>query len=167
MASSTKTIVNEIIDNYDCPFTQSEVCGFFTGLVLSNIDKIEIENKILSFMDIDTESLESSHLLLASIRKDIESKKLVINDQEKKDFSTTSSSLAEWTYYFLISFQTSDSIKTKDPQIQEILDVFDEISMLNQKYVLDANDNVTKESLDDIDDFIVKSIQYIFNKKND
>ena len=118
-------------------------------------------------MDIDSESLNNSHQLLSSIRNDIESKEFVIINQEKKDFSSISSSLAEWTYYFLISFQTPDSIESTDPKLHEILDVFDEISMLNQKYTLDNDDNATKESLDDINSFIVKSVQYIFNKNND
>lgn len=165
--SSTIKIINDIIENYNCPFTESEVCGFFTGLVLSKIDKKDLENKILSFMDIDSESLNNSHQLLSSIRNDIESKEFVIINQEKKDFSSTSSSLAEWTYYFLISFQTPDSTESTDPKLHEILDVFDEISMLNQKYTLDNDDNATKESLDDINSFIVKSVQYIFNKNND
>ena len=165
--SSTIKIINEIIENYNCPFTESEVCGFFTGLVLSKIEKKDVENKILSFMDIDAKSLNNSHLLQSSIRKDIESKEFDIINGEKKDFSSISSSLAEWSYYFLISFQTPDSTKSTDAQIHEILDVFDEISMLNQKYTLDNDDNVTKESLDDINDFIVKSVQYIFNKNND
>ena len=165
--SSTIKIINDIIENYNCPFTESEVCGFFTGLALSKIEKKDLENKILSFMDIDSESLNNSHQLLSSIRNDIESKEFVIINQEKKDFSSISSSLAEWTYYFLISFQTPDSIESTDPKLHEILDVFDEISMLNQKYTLDNDDNATKESLDDINSFIVKSVQYIFNKNND
>ena len=77
----------------------------FHGCVLSKIEKKDLEKKILSFMDIDSESLNNSHQLLSSIRNDIESKEFVIINQEKKDFSSTSSSLAEWTYYFLFLFR--------------------------------------------------------------
>ena len=77
------------------------------------------------------------------------------------------SSLAEWTYYFLISYNESASSKNIDNRITEILDVFDEISQLNQKYKVDDDNNVNRESLNDINDFIEKSVQYIFNKKDD
>ncbi len=77
------------------------------------------------------------------------------------------SSLAEWTYYFLISYKESGSSKVIDNRITEILDVFDEISQLNQKYKVDEDDSVNQESLNDIHDFIEKSVQYIFNKKDD
>ena len=71
------------------------------------------------------------------------------------------------TYYFLISFQESWGSKDNDNRITEILDVFDEISQLNQKYKVDEDNSVNQESLNDIHDFIEKSVQYIFNKKDD
>ena len=54
-----------------------------------------------------------------------------------------------------------------DPRIMEILEVFDEISQLNQKYVIDVDEEVNINSLYEIHNFIDKSVQYIFNKSND
>ena len=54
--------------------------------------------------------------------------------------------LAEWTYYFLISYKESGSSKDIDNHITEILDVFDEISQLNQKYKVDEDNSVNQES---------------------
>ena len=53
MKDSSDTLIHEIIDDYQCPFTASEVHGFFTGLVLSNISNIDLDKKVLTFMDID------------------------------------------------------------------------------------------------------------------
>ena len=90
-----------------------------------------------------------------------------IRSGEEADYEVIASSLAEWTYYFLISYKESGSSKDIDIRITEILDVFDEISQLNQKYKVDEDNSVNQESLNDIHDFIEKSVQYIFNKKDD
>ena len=46
MKDSSDTLIHEIIDDYQCPFTASEVQGFFTGLVLSNISNIDLDRKV-------------------------------------------------------------------------------------------------------------------------
>ena len=167
MKDSSDTLIHEIIDNYQCPFTVSEVHGFFTGLVLSNISNIDIDKKVLTFMDIDEDSLFKSRQLIKSIKSEVKSSNLDIKAGENSDFNVISNSLAEWTYYFLISYQKPDNTKNIDNHIIEILEVFDEISQLNQKYKVDDENDVNKESLNDIHDFIEKSVQYIFNKKDD
>ena len=167
MKDSSDTLIHEIIDDYQCPFTASEVHGFFTGLVLSNISNIDLDKKILTFMDIDDGSLTKSRKLIKCIQNELKSSSLDIQAGEESDYKAISSSLAEWTYYFLISFKESGSSKNIDNRITEILDIFDEISQLNQKYKVDDDNNVNNESLNDIHDFIEKSVQYIFNKKDD
>ncbi len=67
----------------------------------------------------------------------------------------------------MISYKESGSSKNIDNRTIEILDIFDEISQLNQKYKVDDDNDVNEESLNDIHDFIEKSVQYIFNKKDD
>ena len=67
----------------------------------------------------------------------------------------------------MISYKESDSSENIDNRITEILDVFDEISQLNQKYKVDNDNKVNQEIFNDIHDFIEKSVQYIFNKKDD
>ena len=118
-------------------------------------------------MDIDEGSLSKSRKLTKSIQNELKSSNLDIKAKEESDYKELASSLAEWTYYFLISYKESDSSESIDNRITEILDVFDEISQLNQKYKVDDDNNVNRESLNDIHDFIEKSVQYIFNKKDD
>ena len=167
MKDSSDILIHEIIDDYQCPFTASEVHGFFTGLVLSNISNIDLDKKVLTFMDIDEESLSKSRKLIKCIKSELKSSNLDIQAGEKDDYKVIASSLAEWTYYFLISYNESGSSKNIDNRITEILDVFDEISQLNQKYKVDDDNKINQESLKDIHDFIEKSVQYIFNKKDD
>ena len=166
MKNSTNSLINEIINEHECPFTDFEVHGFFTGLVLSSLEVQELENKILSFMDIDKAALNKSNKLLEAIKSDINTNEVSIF-RVKENYASTCTSIADWMYYFLISFQISEEAKNNDPRTLEILDVFDEISQLNQKYVADSDDEINKESLDDINEFIEKSIQYIFNKNYD
>ena len=118
-------------------------------------------------MDIDDSSLPKSHELIECIRKDLKATKLNIRQEGEGDYYSVSSSLSEWTYYFLIAFQTKSSSDLDDHRVIEILDVFDEISQLNQKYKIDDDNDVNEESLNDINDFIEKSVQYIFNKNDD
>ena len=167
MKDSSDILIHEIIDDYQCPFTASEVHGFFTGLVLSNISNIDLDKKVLTFMDIDEGSLSKSRKLIKSIKSELKSSNLDIQAGEEDDYKVIASSLAEWTYYFLISYNESGSSKNIDNRITEILDVFDEISQLNQKYKVDDDNKINQESLKDIHDFIEKSVQYIFNKKDD
>ena len=167
MKDSSDILIHDIIDDYQCPFSASEVHGFFTGLVLSNISNINIDKKILAFMDIDEGSLSKSRKLIKSIQNELKSSNLDIQAGEEGDYKLMASSLAEWTYYFLISYKESGSSENIDNRITEILDVFDEISQLNQKYKVDEDNSVNQESLNDIHDFIEKSVQYIFNKKDD
>ena len=167
MKDSSDILIHEIIDDYQCPFTASEVHGFFTGLVLSNISNIDLDKKVLTFMDIDEGSLSKSRKLIKCIKSELKSSNLDIQAGEENDYKVIASSLAEWTYYFLISYNESGSSKNIDNRITDILDVFDEISQLNQKYKVDDDNKVNQESLKDIHDFIEKSVQYIFNKKDD
>ena len=167
MKDSSDILIHEIIDDYQCPFTASEVHGFFTGLVLSNISNIDLDKKVLAFMDIDKSSLSKSRKLIKSIQNELKSSNLDVQAGEEVDYKVVASSLAEWTYYFLISYKASGSSENIDNRITEILDVFDEISQLNQKYKVDDDNKVNQESLNDIHDFIEKSVQYIFNKKDD
>ena len=167
MKDSSEILIYEIIDDYQCPFTASEVHGFFTGLVLSNITNIDLDKKVLTFMDIDEESLSKSRKLIKCIKSELKSSNLDIQAGEEDDYKVIASSLAEWTYYFLISYNEAGSSKNIDNRITEILDVFDEISQLNQKYKVDDDNKINQESLKDIHDFIEKSVQYIFNKKDD
>ena len=167
MKDSSDILIHEIIDDYQCPFTASEVHGFFTGLVLSNISNIDLDKKVLTFMDIDKGSLSKSRKLIKCIKSELNSSNLDILAGEEDDYKVIASSLAEWTYYFLISYNESGSSKNIDNRITEILDVFDEISQLNQKYKVDDDNKINQESLKDIHDFIEKSVQYIFNKKDD
>ena len=167
MKDSSDILIHEIIDDYQCPFTASEVHGFFTGLVLSNISNIDLDKKVLTFMDIDEGSLSKSRKLIKTIKSELKSSNLDIQAGEEDDYKVIASSLAEWTYYFLISYNESGSSKNIDNRITEILDVFDEISQLNQKYKVDDDNKINQESLKDIHDFIEKSVQYIFNKKDD
>ena len=167
MKDSSDILIHDIIDDYQCPFTASEVHGFFTGLVLSNISNIDLDKKVLTFMDIDEGSLSKSRKLIKCIKSELKSSNLDIQAGEEDDYKVIASSLAEWTYYFLISYNESGSSKNIDNRITEILDVFDEISQLNQKYKVDDDNKINEESLKDIHDFIEKSVQYIFNKKDD
>ena len=167
MKDSSDILIHEIIDDYQCPFTASEVHGFFTGLVLSNISNIDLDKKVLTFMDIDKGSLSKSRKLIKCIKSELNSSYLDILAGEEDDYKVIASSLAEWTYYFLISYNESGSSKNIDNRVTEILDVFDEISQLNQKYKVDDDNKINQESLKGIHDFIEKSVQYIFNKKDD
>ena len=167
MKDSSDTLIHDIIDDYQCPFTASEVHGFFTGLVLSNITNIDLDKKVLTFMDIDEGSLSKSRRLIKCIQSELKSSNLDIRSGEEADYDVIASSLAEWTYYFLISYNEAGSSKNIDNRITEILDVFDEISQLNQKYKVDDDNKINQESLKDIHDFVEKSVQYIFNKQDD
>ena len=78
MKDSSDILIHEIIDDYQCPFTASEVHGFFTGLVLSNISSIDLDKKVLTFMDIDEGSLSKSRKLIKCIQSELKSSNLDI-----------------------------------------------------------------------------------------
>jgi uncharacterized protein YgfB (UPF0149 family) len=81
-----------------------------------------------------------------------------------KDNFDIATALSEWTYYFLISYQNS-SISNDDIRENEILDIFDEISQINQKY--QTNDKSSpKENFNDINSFIIKSVLYLFHRSS-
>ena len=167
MHNSTKNHILEIIEKDNCPFTEYEVYGFFTGLVLSSYKKNTVEDKIIKFLDLSHKSLLVADKLLDDIKSKILASSFEIYDDEDDDFDDKASSLSEWAYYFLISFNGSYQQDEISPEIQEILTIFDEVSQIKQKYQLDEKENVTKESLNDINDFLVKSTLYLSNKNYD
>ena len=166
MTISMNKLLTDLIEDYDSPFTSSEVHGFFTGLILLKKEKVYVDEKILSFLDISTHSLPACHILMEQLREDIKLNRYTLPIDDIKNFTETSSSMAEWSYYFMIAFQEANDGDV-DPRIMEILEVFDEISQLNQKYVIDVDEEVNINSLYEIHNFIDKSVQYIFNKSND
>ena len=166
MNNSTKIHITEIIEKDDCPFTEYEVYGFFTGLAISSYKKNIIEDKIIKFLDLSEKSFPVAYNLLEDIRLKIEDSSFEIYDDEDNDLDNKASSISEWAYYFLISYDSKKEHKD-DSEVQEIIDIFDEISQVKQKYILDERESVTKESLNDINSFLVKSTLYLFNKNND
>ena len=86
MKDSSDILIHEIIDDYQCPFTASEVHGFFTGLVLSNISNIDLDKKVLTFMDIDEGSLSKSRKLIKCIQNELKSSNLDIQAGEEADY---------------------------------------------------------------------------------
>ena len=111
MKDSSDILIHEIIDDYQCPFTASEVHGLYTGLVLSNISNIDLDKKVLTFMDIDEDSLSKSRKLIKSVHNELKSSNLDFQAGEAGDYKVIASSLAEWTYYFLISYKESGNSK--------------------------------------------------------
>tara|TARA_B100000900_G_scaffold355561_1_gene324852 strand:- start:101 stop:607 length:507 start_codon:yes stop_codon:yes gene_type:complete len=167
MDNSTKKHILEIIEKDNCPFTEYEVYGFFTGLVLSSYEKKIIEDKIIKFLDLSQKSLLIVDNLLENIRSKIQASSFEIYENKDNSNDEKASSLSEWTYYFLISFQGNYQQDNISPEIQEILAIYEEVSQIKQKYKLDEKENITKESLNDINSFLVKSTLYLFNKNND
>ena len=86
-------------------------------------------------------------------------------DSEKtNELESAANSISEWAYYFLIGYQGESSL-SDNPEIQEILDIFDEISQVNQKYKFDGTKSSSQESLDEINSFIVKSTLYLYDRR--
>ncbi len=166
MKNSTKLHITEIIEKDDCPFTEYEIYGFFTGLVLSSYKKNIIEDKIIKFLDVSEKSFLAADNLLEDIRLKIEDSSFEIYDDENNDLDNKASSISEWAYYFLISYDSKREHKD-DSDVREIINIFDEISQVKQKYRLDERESVTEESLNDINSFLVKSTLYLFNKNYD
>ncbi len=167
MKNSTEKHILEIIDKDDCPFSEYEVHGFFTGLILSSYEKDIIEDKIIKFLDLSKQSLLITDKLYHDIESNLKDSSFEIYSDQTSDFSKKASSLSEWAYYFLISYKGKTNLENSNSDIKEILAIFDEVSQIKQKYRLDERENVTKESLDDINSFLVKSTLYLFNEDND
>jgi len=167
MNNSTNQHILEIIEKDDCPFTEYEVYGFFTGLVLSSHEKKILQDKATKFLDLSKESVTAVDELLEDIKEKISDSSFEIYGHNYNDFDNKASSISEWANYFLMSFDGATQQDKNDLETQQILDIFTEVSQINQKYMLDEKENVTKESLNDIDSFLVKSTLYLFNKNND
>ena len=172
MNKSTIQAINQIIDTDDCPFTQYEIYGFFTGLLLSSHNDEVRKEKIVKFLDLSLN--ENTTKLIDQLSNTINQELLnqtlsvypsIIDDSEKdRELDSAATSLSEWAYYFLIGYQSESSL-SNNPEIQEILDIFDEISQVNQKYKFDGTKNSTQESLDEINSFIVKSTLYLYDRR--
>ncbi len=172
MNKSTLQAINQIIDTDDCPFTQFEVHGFFIGLLVSSHSKESRKEKIIKFLDLSS-NIKTNKLideLSNTIRQELINQTLSVysfmnDDSEKgRELESAANSLSEWTYYFLIGYQGESSL-SDDPDIQEILDIFDEISQVNQKYKFDGTKSSSQESLDEINSFIVKSTLYLYERR--
>lgn len=167
MNKSTLKSIKEIIDLDDCPFTVYEIHGFFIGLLVSSHTDELINEKIVKFLDL-SKSLATSKLITKvseNINQELSKKTLTIhslNNNDAPNLDDIANSLSEWTYYFLIGFK-GDSL-SNTPEIQEILDIFDEISQVNQKYKLDGSNQSSQESLDEINSFIIKSTLYLYSR---
>ena len=86
------------------------------------------------------------------------------SDYMMKENIDIATALSEWTYYFLISYQNSSSFND-DLREKEILDIFDEISQINQKYQTDDKCS-PKDNFSDINSYITKSALYLFKRNS-
>ena len=167
MKNSTKDLIEEIIDLDDCPFTDFEVHGFFVGLILSSAKQEVKKDKILKFLDLSDESQPLTDKLINSMSLELSKNYIEIypdSDYSMKDNSEIATALSEWTYYFLISYQDS-SLSEDDLREKEILDIFDEISQINQKYQTD-DESSPKDNFGDINSFITQSVLYLFQRNS-
>tara|TARA_Y100000996_G_C22292459_1_gene548677 strand:+ start:191 stop:700 length:510 start_codon:yes stop_codon:yes gene_type:complete len=167
MKNSTKNLIEEIIELDDCPFTDFEVHGFFIGLTLSSAEQETKKDKILKFLDLTEESQPLTDKLINLVDLELSKNSLEIypeSDYMLKDNSEIAAALSEWTYYFLISYQDSSS-SSDDLREKEILDIFDEISQIKQKYQTDDKSS-PKDNFSDINSFIIKSVLYLFHRNS-
>ena len=165
MNKSTKDLIKKIIELDDCPFTEFEVHGFFVGLILSSAEQNIKKEKMMKFLDLSAESEPLTEELIKAMSSELSNNYLEIypeSDYAIKDNSYIANALSEWTYYFLISFQNSSS-PDDDLREKEILDIFDEISQINQKYQTD-DECSPKDNFTDINSFITKSVLYLFQR---
>ena len=116
MTLSMNKQLTDFIEDYDSPFTSSEIHGFFTGLILLKKDNAYVDDKISSFLDISTQSLPACHILMDQLKEDIKLNRYKLPIEDMKNFSDTSTSIAEWSYYFMIAFQETKDVDT-DPRI--------------------------------------------------
>ena len=165
MKNSTKNLIEEIINLDDCPFTMFEVHGFFIGLILSGVDADVKQDKITKFLDLTANSQPVTNKLMNLVNIELSENHLEIypeSDYSIKDNVDIATALSEWTYYFLISYQNSSS-SNGDLKEKEILDIFDEISQINQKYQTDDKCS-PKDNFSDINSYITKSALYLFKR---
>ena len=101
MTLSMNKKLTDFIEDYDSPFTSSEIHGFFTGLILLKKDNAYVDDKISSFLDISTQSLPACHILMDQLKEDIKLNRYKLPIEDMKNFSDTSTSIAEWSYYFM------------------------------------------------------------------
>jgi len=165
MTNSTKDLIEQIIELDDCPFTEFEIHGFFIGLILSSEEQKTKKDKMMKFLDLTEESLPLTDKLINLISSELSQEYLEI--YPKSDYSTKenidiATAISEWTYYFLISYQNGSS-SNDDLREKEILDIFDEISQINQKYQTDDKCS-PKENFSDINSYITKSALYLFKR---
>ena len=167
MKNSTKDLIEEIIELDDCPFTMFEVHGFFIGLILSRTEPDVKQDKITKFLDLTPNSQPVTNKLMNLANIELSENHLEIypeSDYSIKDNVDIATALSEWTYYFLISYQNT-SKSNDDIRENEILDIFDEVSQINQKY--QTNDKSSpKENFNDINSFIIKSVLYLFHRSS-
>ena len=167
MKNSTKDLIEEIIELDDCPFTDFEVHGFFIGLIVSSAEQETKKDKIIKFLDLTEESQPLTDKLINLMSLELSKNYLEIypeSDYMMKDNSEISTALSEWAYYFLISYQDG-SLSNEDLREKEILDIFDEISQINQKYQTDDKSS-PKDNFSDINSYIIKSALYLFNRNS-
>jgi uncharacterized protein YgfB (UPF0149 family) len=143
------------------------VHGFFIGLILSGVDADVKQDKITKFLDLTANSQPVTNKLMNLVNIELSENHLEIypeSDYSIKDNVDIATALSEWTYYFLISYQNT-SKANDDIRENEILDIFDEISQINQKY--QTNDKSSpKENFNDINSFIIKSVLYLFHRSS-
>ena len=163
MKNSTTELISQIIQLDDCPFTKYEVHGFFIGLASSSIDKEAKYEKAKKFLDLSSNTHSMIDELMKITCLGLSKNELEIYPTSLKDSQQISNALSEWAYYFLISYTNSASSNNADEQ--EILDIFDEISQVNDKYKLDDEDS-SANSLSDINGFIIKSALYLFHRSS-
>ena len=141
--------------------------GFFIGLILSGVDADVKQDKITKFLDLTANSQPVTNKLMNLVNIELSENHLEIypeSDYSIKDNVDIATALSEWTYYFLISYQNT-SKPHDDIRENEILDIFDEISQINQKY--QTNDKSSpKENFNDINSFIIKSVLYLFHRNS-
>lgn len=167
MNNSTKKVLEQIINQDNCPFTEDEVHGFFCGLTLSGSSQDDIINQSKAFLDLRSDREDILIKLIANINDEVSNNSFSLMSKYDNNLEQILNKFSEWTYYFLIGLQSKNSDFINNPSVLEILDIFDEISQLNEKYKPDDDNNKSIESLVDINNFIAKSLLYLFNSKND
>jgi uncharacterized protein YgfB (UPF0149 family) len=166
MNKSTIQAVNQVIDLDDCPFTQYEIHGFFIGLLASSYNQDDVYEKAIKFLDLSSDhtALKLIDKLSNTIIDELSKRSFSVYSENDSDFKDIADFLSEWAYYFLIGYQGKSSSNT--PEEQEILDIFDEISQMNQKYKFDGDKSSSQQSLEEINSFIVKSTLYLYDRNS-
>ena len=121
----------------------------------------------MKFLDLTEESQHLTDELINLISSELSKDYLEIypdSDYMMKENIDIATALSEWTYYFLISYQNNLS-SNDDLREKEILDIFDEISQINQKYQTDDKCS-PKDNFSDINSYITKSALYLFKRNS-